>query len=909
MKYAAGSILAKKIEICVRSGAIVFMAAIVASVLSMAALAQGAAQVSFSVPSGRLTSALAVYGQQASLQIAYLDSIAVGKTSAGFSGPATPEVALSHILADTGLSYRFTNASTVTILDPRAASNLPSEEDGSLVLDVIDVTARTSGNPVHAPFETAAPTSHISADSIEHFRGSSPADIFRGTPGVMSGEARNGAGAIDVNIRGMQGMGRVAVTVDGAENSLTVYQGYQGLSNRTYVDPDLLAGVDIVKGSDVTSSGIAGTVAMRTLDASDIVREGNTFGLRIKGGFGTNTASPEAGSRAGYSITNPIGAVNDPSTGYGSAVASPTGMDRPSFFTPTQSSTSIVGAASLEKFDFLAGYAYRERGNYYAGTNGPHANPVSTGPRPFCYSSGVCPDVLTYRDYIENHGLANYRAGEEVLNTELETKSWLIKATARVGEAHSLQLGYTGYRSEAGDLLASALTSNTSQAVQQKQTTGTELDTGTLRYRWNPEDNALVDLKADLFITRLELRNPPRNAYGTSPESLGLPADFRTGSDTTMWGATLSNKSSWAAGGRPLDVSYGASYRQEDTRPSDYTDIIEGWLNLRDAKREEAAVFASAGYKPLDWLTLNSGLRYTHFWSDDRRTTANSPLQLNSMPKRDDGGFSPFAGVTVGVFDGVDLYVNYSSALRFPSLFESVSAFTIIPNPDLGPERANNWETGVNIRESGLLTAGDTAMLKFGYFNWNVSDYIARSYRAFQSGSGSTWYGMQVYNIDRAKFEGLELSTRYEKGGFSADFGANYYLNMAFCQKTGGCEDKTLYGDYATNHIPPKFTLSLTLSQKLFEDRLTLGGRVTQTGARAIEHGQVTGQGLSQFITQVNWRPYALADLFADLRITENLVAGVRVENVTDQYYVDPLSLVQIPGPGRSFYASVTVEF
>ena len=590
-------------------------------------------------------------------------------------------------------------------------------------------------------------------------------------------------------------------------------------------------------------------------------------------------------------------------------MASSTGMDRPSLLRPTQSSTSIVGAASLEKFEFLAGYAYRERGNYYAGENGPHANPVSTGPRPFCYSSGLCPDYLTYRDYVENHGLANYRAGEEVLNTELETKSWLVKATGRFGDGHSLQLGYTGYRSEAGDLLASALTSNTSQGVQQKQTTGTELDTGTLRYRWNPEDNSFIDLKADLFITQLELRNPPRNKYGTPATSLGLPADFRTGSDTTMWGATLTNKSSWSAGGGTVDASYGASYRQEDTRPSEYTDIIEGWLNLRDANREEAAIFASAAYKPLNWLTLNGGLRYTHFWSNDRRTKANSPLQLNSRPKRDEGGFSPFAGVTVSMFDGMDLYVNYSSALRFPSLFESVSAFTIIPNSDLGPERASNWETGINFRESGLLTDDDTGMLKFGYFNWNVSDYIARSYRTFQSGSGSTWSGMQVYNIDRAKFEGLEFSARYETGGFSADFGANYYLDMVFCQKTGGCGEKSLYGDYATNHIPPEYTLSLTLSQKLLEDRLTIGGRVTQTGARAIEHGQVTGQGLSQFITQVNWRPYALADLFADLKVTENLIAGVRVENLTDEYYVDPLSLVQIPGPGRSVYGSLTVEF
>ncbi|MBX8828321.1 hypothetical protein, partial [Ochrobactrum sp. SFR4] len=69
-------------------------------------------------------------------------------------------------------------------------------------------------------------------------------------------------------------------------------------------DPDFLGGIDIQKGSDAASSGIAGTVAMRTLEAGDIVKEGNRFGLRVKGGFGTNSSKPEEGNVAGYKIVN-----------------------------------------------------------------------------------------------------------------------------------------------------------------------------------------------------------------------------------------------------------------------------------------------------------------------------------------------------------------------------------------------------------------------------------------------------------------------------------------------------------------------------------------------------------------------------------------------------------------------------
>ncbi|MGN7733028.1 hypothetical protein [Ensifer sp. 22564] len=90
------------------------------------------------------------------------------------------------------------------------------------------------------------------------------------------------------------------------------------------------------------------------------------------------------------------------------------------------------------------------------------------------------------------------------------------------------------------------------------------------------------------------------------------------------------------------------------------------------------------------------------------------------------------------------------------------------------------------------------------------------------------------------------------------------------------------------------------MSQTFRDDALTVGGRISRTGSRTIGHGDVTAQGASQFISLIDWRPYTLVDAFAECRINENL---------TDAYYVDPLSLVQQPGPGRTFYASLMAEF
>lgn len=860
--------------------------------------AQEAAQRNFSIPAGPLSRALAAFGNQSGLQVTYVPDIAVGKSSSGVSGALTPQAALARLLQGSGLSYSFPAAGTVAIIDPaQSAGTAGAVEGDAIQLDTIDVSAsRDEGMTAETPYETAAPVAHISGETIERFRGSSPADMLRGTPGVMSGEARN-SGALDVNIRGMQGMGRVATTVDGAENAVSIYHGYQGASQRTFVDPDFIAGIDIQKGSDLASRGIAGSVAMRTLSASDIVKEGDTWGVRVKGGVGNNTSKPQPGNTGGYAWP-PVYWYPDVAT------PSPNGMDRPSFLEPTNGSVSAIAAVKQENYDFLFGYAYRRQGNYHAGEHGPSAKPVSTGPRTICNSYGYCED---WPNYIENAGISNYRAGEEVLNTELETESFLAKATLHFSDEQSLQIGYTGYRGETGDRMASQFATERTQPIQQATTAGAKLDSGTLRYRWDPSDNDLINLKANLWLTDLELRNQPRNAYGTQPPTLGLPAGYRTGADTFMWGTDITNTSKFSFDGYgTLDLTYGASWLTEDTRPRAFADIIEGWLNLRDAERNEVGTFVKAAYKPFDWLTLNGGLRYAHYDIEDRRTWANSDSQLNSEPNRSEGGFSPSVGVTVEPLDGVQIYTNYSNALRFPSLIETVSAFTLIVNSDLEPERASNWEAGVNLRKDGLFGGGDRGMLKLGYFNWDIDNYISRQWSSFQSPSGSTYWGMGIINIDRAKFSGLELSGRYENDGFTAELGANYYLNVEYCLTSDTCDNTSLYSDYATNHVPPEYSFNLTLSQKLFDDRLTVGGRVTHTGPRAIGHGQETAAGLSSFIELINWKPYTLVDLFAEYRINDNLTASVSIENLTDRYYVDPLGLVNQPGPGRTMRVAMT---
>lgn len=872
--------------------------------------AQAQQQTGFNIPSGPLNRALAAFGSQSGTQLSYEPAVVRGKSSPGISGAATKEQALARILQGSGLTYNFTGTKSVLITERLAANTGGAAPDGSLILNQITVSSGGAIAAATAPYETAAPTTYISGETIERYRGSSPADMFRGTPGVKSGEARNGAGSIDVNIRGMQGMGRVSTTIDGAENSVTVYQGYQGVSNRTFVDPDFIAGVEINKGADTASWGNAGSVSMRTVGVDDIVKDGNHWGIRVKGGIGGNTSKPLAGALSGYQWPYaPWDAMKAP-------VGSKDGLDRPSFLSPTSASGSIVGAYKGDSIDVLAGYARRKQGNYHAGTRGSAAaDPVNLGKQPYCNSMvaiNCTPRSPSnyWNEYYANQGLTNYRPGEEILNTQLETESWLAKLNARFADDHELQLGYMGYRSEAGDRLASRLSGIKDQSIQQKQTAGTSLDTVTARYNWKPEDNELIDLRANLYWTHLQLRNPVRGGRGVTPGGIGLPADFRVGSDSDMWGGDIQNKSAFTFDAGDLDLTYGTSFRVEDTRGSEHSAALEGWMTPRDAIRHEVAAYTKAAYKPVDWLTVNGGLRYSHFWSKDRfdpyeRNQIKNAKQQGS--RTNDGGFSPSVGLTFEPWEQTQFYVNYSNTLRAPSIIESVSAFnSVTANTDVKPERSSNWEIGTNVVRNSLLADEDTGMLKLGYFNWDVKNYISRNI-VYDTKNPSN-FALNIGNIHRAKFSGLEFSGRYELDGFTADLAANYYLNVEYCRTSDSCDGKSLYGDYATNHVQPKYSVDLTLSQKLLEERLMLGGRVSYTGPRAIGHGDVTAQGASEFITPVLWKPYALVDLFAEYKITDNLTAAFRVENVFDKFYIDPLGLVTQPGPGRTFYASLTAD-
>jgi len=882
-----------------------------------AAYAQTSQTHSFNIASQPLNLALRRLADQSGIQLAYQTSVASGTNAPALSGMMTSEEALSRLLSGSGLSYGFTGANTVTIRSKMPEVPQTMGAEGTTLLDTITVTTGLGVVLSDAPYQTAGSSNYISEQDIERFRGTSVGDFLKGTPGVLSGDNRN-SGAVDINVRGMQGFGRVPVVIDGAQQQNVVYRGYSGVASRNYVDPDMIGGVMIEKGPTTGVYGVGATgglAVMRTLEADDIISGDKDWGIRVRGSVMSNTSSPPpdgtTGGIYGYSeksyrtncswACNPVVApqtlpnIND--------YMAPTGMDRRAFLEPTSGSGSIAFAKRWENAEIVAAYARRKTGNYHAGKRGdvPEIERI------------VEKQDVSRGRWIENTvfrltGLNRYRAGEEVLNTSQDNTSYLIKGKMTFDGGHSLKLGYMRYNSHFGELMPSVILRG--EGVVQAPLSEVTVNTFTSRYDWNPDDTDLINLTANLWHTNTETQIlTPYEFFGIDMSDGYWDIAKRTGFD-------LSNQSLLSTAWGDVTLNYGGSYTYETLAPPDDIDLgasgVTALQQARDGWRREASGFVSSEWKPQDWLKLEAALRYTwtHSYDNTPERIVRTDTYLNNDQKN--AGFAPVFAATFEPIDGIQFYSRYAEAIRSPSLFESTSgwSFGAAPALNVKPEHAKNWEFGFNVLEDDVFTSGDKLRFKAAYFNNTIDNYLTRTTQTVTEANNVPSVAMR--NLKYAKFRGFEASAEYDNGRFFTEASGIYYNHMEFCTNEEeiyniiACRPGGVSNGFAQLHLPPKMTGSITLGTRWLDEKLELGGRVSYTGKRATD----TSSANSGFYTvAINWTSYTLVDLFGSYKINDRTTFDFAIDNATDVYYMDALTLGLMPSPGRTVRASLTAKF
>jgi hemoglobin/transferrin/lactoferrin receptor protein len=804
----------------------------------------------FNIPSKPLLAALADFTATTNVQVIRPGSEAVTGRSSPVAGNLSANDALGRLLAGTGLTYRFTNARTVTIQRPTGEQANFVAPDGAIQLDPVDVSGGRVSS-ADAPFQAPGSVNYISQETIQRFPGNTAGDIFQGTPGVISGMNRNGA-AIDVNIRGLQGQNRVATTIDGSEQSTSSYRGYSGVDNRSYVDPDLISGVTITKGPNGDSAGaIGGTVAMETLKVTDILKPGDTYGVRLKAGVSSNGTDPRIGATSWL-------------------------HGQPSVFDIENKSGSAAFAVSQPNIDLVGAYVRRISGNYFAGTQGAL-------------------DVENFRGGLKP--LSRFKYGDEVFNTSQNSSSALLKATLRPADDHELTLGYMRYDNRFGEVMpTTVISTGTIFSVTQLPLSGVALDQFTARYNWKPADNKLIDFKVNAWMSATD-----------EVTSVAAITSKGIGAKSKNYGFDASNASRFDIVSTPFTLRYGGSLKLEDAESDFRLKTASQGLPFSagpDGTRQIGTLFASGEWEPLQWLAFDAGATYLTYNVENRATPEWSYRGRPYTPY-EGSGVSPNFGVTVTPLEGWQIFGQYTTGIRPPSLRESTwTASNIRFNPDIVAENARNFEVGTNLLRNDLFLAGDKARLKFAYFDNVTDDYIGRRWDTTKA---SDQY-LTLFNYDKVGMKGFELSGGYDarKGFFDVAF--NYYTDVEMCRTASTCTNGTGQADYLANQIPPEFSASATGGLRFFDEKLILGGRYTFMGARAGTVQEDNYSATLGILTKA-WAPYSLVDLFAQWKIHDSLTLDISAQNLLDRYYVDAINNTDMPAPGRTIRASLTGTF
>lgn len=746
---------------------------------------------------------------------------------------------------------------------------------------------RVAGHePRDSPYKAMGAVSYISAQEIERVPPTSLGDIFRSTPGVIASGNRIGA-SVDLNIRGLQGQNRINVMVDGTRQSNHSYRGYRGSRNEVYVDPDLLAGVDITKGPVAGAGGVGamgGVVNLRTLDAGDVVRDGETYGVRIKVGLGSNTiSSPPSFSSFGSPESTPPSRQTDTQLFNGDA----------------WSGRALAGVVK-DNYELVAGMSRRKAGNYFAGTKGKTTyrfHPIN-------------PLIPSYLKDISPFGL-----GQEVYNTSQDMTSLLAKAKIKWGDGHALSLNYAYYHNEYGEMdenfLSYALPAGEWYRAAQHDLSKTRTHTVKSTYVYKPSDSHrshLWGLTSNVWFSDVESASGIIRGYsgGRAPDG-GL---IRSGIKTV--GADVTNQSLLDTPTGQLTLGNGAEFVREVARENGGRNNSNYMGANPNGKRLLASVFSQAQWQINGWLLLTGGVRYDYFKTDGTHTS------LQAFGQRSGRRLNPSLGISIEPFNGVQLFATYARGWRPPSLRETavVQFGGVSPNPNLRPELSSNIEVGLNLLREDVLRTGDVLRFKAVYFDNQHKDYVIRDRYIERRGNEDMWdLKYKWANIGEAKFRGYEFSAAYDARVFFVEAGLSTYTEVTFCRDIVadlltfvvpvGCGIDRIGYDYGAMNIPPKYSGSLTVGVRLLEEKLQLGARSYFFGQRYGGNKIIPG---APNIAAYYYAD-ALVDLFASYSFPGDIALNVSVENIGDRYYLDPMSTDIVPSPGRTYRASLSKSF
>ncbi|SUT98891.1 iron-regulated outer membrane protein [Actinobacillus lignieresii] len=507
-----------------------------------------------------------------------------------------------------------------------ATTSLAYAQENTVNLDVVSVVSENAGAKSRTNVVTLKDLNKGTKEDLRGVLSAEPAINFGGGTGGTSQWT---------TIRGM-GQDQIDIKVDNTYSDAQIFHH----QSRFMLDPSLIKRIDVRKGAGSASAGIgatSGSIEATTVDAKDLLREGQDFGFKLNAGVSSNK-----GHSQGASVYGKSGAFDALLSG---------------------------NWETAENYKGGKGYSNKEGSDTVKNS--------ALGQRGLLAKFGV--DINEDHRVVLSHRQERYH-GERALREEFDfSQDWTTTASLTSEQrAAGYQLGAAAGVDRNGRPTRYLLDKNGALVANDANNDP--------RYRITTQNTTNLE-----YIGKnLGLINEVKaNAYLL--ENSREETDTNSKTKVVTKGANINFDSEI---GSDHFVKYGVNYRHQEGKPNSLEAFAEnrrtrkleatGVTNNQEKEDIGAYVEGIWGFGP---VTMTTGLRYDHF-----------DFKANDGKKVSDGAFSPSVGLIWEVVQGLSLNTNLNYATRSPRFYEVALSGSTARSvaDDLKAEKARNTEIGFN---------------------------------------------------------------------------------------------------------------------------------------------------------------------------------------------------------------------
>lgn len=343
---------------------------------------------------------------------------------------------------------------------------------------------------------------------------------------------------------------------------------------------------------------------------------------------------------------------------------------------------------------------------------------------------------------------------------------------------------------------------------------------------------------------------------------------------------------------------------QTDISTGDEEPMVTRYPN--GSKWSTAGVYGSYKVNLHEKLTLNTGLRYSQNSLRARFSDEFVPFPYENA-KLNDGAVTGNLGLVFRPAEGWQLNGNFSTGYRMPNvddigkLFESAPGNLTVPNPDLKPEYALNFEVGI------VKNIPNKFRIELNGFHTILNDAIVRRPFTFNGQDSVEFDGElsrveALQNVAKATVWGFQASVQVYLSG---DLSFITHANLVTGEETDDVNDEQV----PLRHAPPFYGSSFLRYnwKKLFVEFSAFYNSEVAFGDMApTERAKpdIYARDKDDNPYSPGWYTF---NLKASYQLIRNLMVTAGWENFTDQRY-RPYSS-GIVAAGSNFIASLRATF